>query len=174
MMKKNIALFPLVLASLVAGGSALAAEPVEFTPRAGFGGESQGNGSLKLLLGKPRPFHVRSRGSERADGTFLLEQTVTFQGEPSRDRVWVISTVGPNRYSATLSDAAGTVTGVTSGPHLSLRYRVKGPLVMHQELKLMADGTTIDNVGTITLLGIRVGHLRETITRSGAGIPFDD
>jgi len=168
--RKTAALLPFALAALVAGGSSFAAGPVEFTPNAGFAGESEGNGSLQLLLGKPRPFHVQSRGSEQADGTFRLEQTISFEGEPARERVWVISTVSPNRYSASLSDAAGPVTGTTSGPHLSLRYRVKGPLVMHQELELMPDGKTIDNVGTITLLGIAVGHLRETITHSGPGI----
>jgi hypothetical protein len=173
-MIKTIGLLPFAVAAVVAGSSSLAAEPIEFTPNAGFAGESAGNGSLKLLLGKPRPFHVQSRGSEQADGTFRLEQTISFEGEPARERAWVISTVSPNRYSAALSDAAGPVTGTTSGPHLSLRYRVKGPLVMHQELELMPDGRTIDNVGTITLLGIPVGHLRETITRSGPAMPYDE
>jgi hypothetical protein len=36
---------------------------------------------------------------------------------------------------------------------------------MHQTLELMPDGKTIDNVGKITLLGIPVGRLHETITR---------
>ncbi len=172
-MRKAIGLLPFAVAAIVTGGSALAAEPIEFTPKAGFAGESEGIGSLKLLLGKPRPFRVQSRGSEQSDGTFHLEQTISFDGEPSRERVWVISTVSPNRYSATLSDAAGPVTGTTLGPRLSLRYRVRGPWVMQQELELMPDGRTIDNVGTITLLGIPVGHLRETIKRSGPAIPKD-
>ncbi len=165
-MKKIVALPPFLLAALIAGSSLRAAEQIEFTPKAGFGGESEGNGSLKLFLGKPRTFHVQSRGSEQRDGTFRLEQRVTFEGEPFQDRVWIISTVSPNRYSATLSDAAGPVTGTTSGPHLSLQYRVRGPLIMHQELELKPDGKTINNVGTITLLGIPVGHLHEIITRS--------
>lgn len=165
-MRKTLAPLLLVLAALAIGGPSHAAEPVEFTPAAGFGGESEGNGTLKLLLGKPRPFHVRSRGTEQDDGSFRLAQTITFEGESPQDRVWVISTVGPNRYSATLSDAAGPVTGITSGSRLSLRYRVRGPLVMHQELELMPDGKTIDNVATLTLLGVPVGRLQETITRS--------
>jgi len=173
-MRKALARLPLVLATLAAGGPLLAAEPIEFTPSAGFGGESEGKGTLKLLLGKPRPFQVQSRGSEQGDGTFRLEQSITFDGAPSQDRVWVISTISPNRYSATLSDAAGPVTGTTSGPRLSLRYRVRGPLVMHQELELMPDGKTIDNVGTITLLGIPVGRLQETIRRSTPVITSDD
>lgn len=166
-MSKIIALLPFALAALSAGGSLFAAELNAFTPQNGFGGVSEGKGSLQLFLGKPRPFHVQSRGSEQRDGTFRLEQSVTFEGKPSKDRVWIITTISPNHFSATLSDAAGPVTGSTSGTHLSLQYRVKGPFVMHQELELMQDGRTINNIGTLTLLGIPVGHMHETITRKG-------
>ena len=166
MMIKITGLLTFALVASIVGCSSFAAGPqLEFTPQNGFAGESEGNGSLKLLLGKPRAFHVESLGNEQKDGTFLLEQRVTFQGKPPEDRVWNLTTVSPDHYSATLSDAAGPVTGSTSGSHLSLQYRVKGPLVMHQELQLMPDGKTIDNVGVITLFGIPIGHLHETITR---------
>ena len=121
MMMKITGLLSFVLAALIVGCPSIAAEnQLEFTPQNGFGGASEGNGSLKLFLGKPRPFHVESRGSEQSDRTFRLGQRVTFQGEPPRDRVWVISTVSPNHYLARLSDAAGPVTGSTTGPRLSL------------------------------------------------------
>ena len=99
------------------------------------------------------------------DGTFRLDQTVTFQGQPSQERSWILKTIRQNHYTATLSDAAGPVTGLTNGSRLLLKYRVKGPLIMHQTLELMPDGKTIDNVGKITFLGVTVGHLHETITR---------
>lgn len=170
-MKKITAILAFSLSACFPVCSAIAAEQVvEFTPRNGFSGESEGDGTLKLLFGKARPFHVESHGKEEDDGTFRLQQRVAFEGKRPEDRAWIISTVRPNRYSATLSDAAGPVTGSTAGSHLSLRYRIKGPLVMHQELELMPDGKTIDNVGTITLLGIPVGHLRETITRTAPAV----
>lgn len=170
MMKTTAALLTLALLTCSPGSALFAAgQQLAFTPKNGFAGESEGNGTLKLFLGKPRPFHVESHGAQQSDGTFRLEQRIAFEGKPPRERVWIITTVSPGQYSATLSDAAGPVTGATSGPNLSLRYRVKGPLVMHQELELMPDGTTIDNVGTVTLLGIPVGHLHETITRSQRG-----
>lgn len=141
------------------------AGPLEFTPHNGFSGRSEGNGTLKMLAGKHRPFHVESRGYDQADGTFRLDQTVTFQGEPSEERFWILTPAGPNHYTGTLTDAAGRVTGTTKGARLLLKYRVKGPLIMHQTLELTRDGKTIDNVGKITLLGIPVGHLHETIVR---------
>ena len=163
---KISALLVLVLCISVVGVSSRAKEgSLEFTPRNGFIGHSEGNGTLKLFWGKRRPFHVESHGYDQPDGTFRLDQTVTFQGQPSQKRTWILKTTSQNRYTGTLSDAAGTVTGRTDGSRLLLEYRVKGPLIMHQTLELMADGKTIDNVGKITFLGITVGRLHETITR---------
>lgn len=167
----------LLAAATVACPMATAQTPVEFTPSAGFGGESEGRGTLKFVFRKPRVFHVTSRGTEQGDGTFRLDQTITFAGEPPQSRFWVMTRTAPNRYAATLSDAAGPVEATVSGPRLSLRYRVKGPVFMHQELVLSADGRTIDNVGVVRLLGIPIGRLQETITRkvpaSTSGDPVD-
>lgn len=92
-MKKPTALAPFILATLIANGTLSAAQKIEFTPKAGFGGKSEGNGSLKLLFFKPQPFHVLSHGSNQHDGTFRLEQRVTFEGKSPKDRLWIISTV---------------------------------------------------------------------------------
>jgi hypothetical protein len=163
---KFSALLALVLCISVVSASSWADErPMEFTPHNGFYGRSEGNGILRLFLGRPRPFHVESHGYDQADGTFRIDQTVTFQGQPSHERSWLLKTIRQNHYTATLSDAAGPVTGFTNGSRLLLEYRAKGPLIMHQTLELMPDGKTIDNVGRITLLGIPVGRLHETITR---------
>ena len=155
-----------VVVALVAGDALRAQEPpAAFTPRVGFGGRSEGNGSLRLLLGKPRPFHVESSGHDRPDGTFQLDQAITSRNKPTQYRTWVMTTVGPHQYSATLSDAAGVVAARTDCNRLNLRYRYAGPLVVRQTLGLMPGGRTIDNVGRITLLGLPVGRLHETIVR---------
>lgn len=154
----------LLMFLLALSALALPPEAKTFTPKAGFGGASEGRGTLKLLFGDPRPYHVQSYGRVLANGTFRLDQTVVFQGEPSKHRHWILTTVQPGEYTGTLSDAAGKVTGHTQGPRLTLRYRLKGPLMMHQTLEIKPDGT-IDNVGRITLLGVPVGHLQETIVR---------
>lgn len=157
----------LLMGLLTLPAFAMAQTPTTFTAQAGFGGASEGTGTLKLLFGKPRPYHVESDGRLLDDGTFRLDQTVMFEGKPTTHRHWLLTTAKPNEYTGTLSDAAGKVTGRTDGPRLTLRYRVKGPLVMHQTLVMKPNGT-IDNVGRITLLGIPVGHLQETIVRKPA------
>jgi len=163
MMKLQWLLTIILLAQLA--GLPAHAQQVLFTPENGLSGSSQGNGSLRFFLGHPRPFHVHSFGRSGSDGSFTLKQTVAFEGHETQTRSWAIHQVSPLHYAGTLSDAAGTVTGLTSGRRLTLKYRIKGPLVMHQILELMPDGKTIDNVGRITLFGIPVGFLHETIRR---------
>ena len=141
------------------------AQQILFTPENGLSGWSEGDGSLRLFLGQRRAFHVRSYGQSQSDGSFTLKQTIAFEGQETQSRSWIIRQVTPLHYTGTLSDAVGTVSGHTSGKRLSLKYRVKGPLVMHQILELMPDGKTIDNVGRITLLGIPVGFMHETSRR---------
>lgn len=141
------------------------AQQTLFTPENGLSGMSEGDGSLRILLGQRRAFDVRSHGQSEPDGSFTLKQDVAFEGQESHTRLWTIRQVAPLHYTGTLSDAAGTVSGQTSGQRLSLRYRIKGPFVMHQVLELMPDGKTIDNVGRIKLFGIPVGCMRETIRR---------
>ena len=117
-MKTTALLSCLLTASIVCCGSFAAEPQLDFTPKHGFSGSSTGKGTLKMLLGKPLQFQVQSQGTEQRDGTFRLEQRLTFQGEPPHERVWILTTVAPNRYSGRLSDAAGPVTGSTSGTHL--------------------------------------------------------
>lgn len=153
----------------VVSTTAIAADPPrEFTPQAGFEGASKGVGTLRLIGRAPQRFRVESTGTRRPDGTFHLAQTIAMQGEAPRRRSWTIRTLGGNRYAATLTDAAGPVSGSHAGRRLVLDYRIKGPLVMHQQLDLSEDGMTIDNIGTIRAFGIRVGRLEETITRTRA------
>lgn len=162
-MKSRCLLTCLVLSLLL--GLPAQAQQVLFTPEVGLSGASRGSGSLKFLVGSRRAFHVRSFGTSERDGSFTLNQTVSFVGQEPTTRSWVIRTVSPLHYAATLTDAAGSVSGHTSGRHLFLKYRVKGPFVMHQVLHLLPDGKTIENVGRVTLFGVAVGFLQETIRR---------
>jgi hypothetical protein len=139
-------------------------DAVVFTPKYGFSGPSEGNGVLRLLLGH-KSFHVENHGFDRPDGSFQLDQTVQFAGETPETRTWIIRSSGGLRYTATLSGTSGVVTGEALGSRLNLRYRIKGPLVMHQRLTLAPDGKSIDNAGRVTLLGIPIGSLQELIRR---------
>jgi hypothetical protein len=128
-----------------------------------FAGRSEGRGSLRLLAGKERAFRVESFGAMQSDGSFRLNQDVSFEGKPVQSRHWIMRQ-RDGQSSVSLSDAAGPVTVRTEGRRLLLRYRLnRGGLVMHQRLELAADEKSVSNRGTIRFLGIPVGRLRETI-----------
>lgn len=135
-----------------------------FVPEEVFAGNSVGKGELRLLLGKGRPFTVESRGTTQANGDFLLEQKMHFEGEPVQSRSWVMRRTSPGRYFATLTGAAGPAEGRTEGSRLTLRYPLtRWGLVMHQTLDLTEDRQAVKNYGSIRFLGIQVGQLQETI-----------
>ena len=139
-----------------------------FNPVKAFAGRSHGDGTLSVILQPPQPYHVESRGFTQTDGTFRLEQTVTFTGKPPQKRVWLLKKVSPTDYAGTLSDAAGPVEGHITGPQFNLIYPLPGNLTMHQTLTLKPGGKVIDNLGRITFWGLEVGYLHETIERRHA------
>ncbi len=145
--------------------SALAQDaPIVFTPQSGFSGRSEGDGDLHLFFSH-KPFHVESRGFDRADGSFQLDQAVQFTGKATENRTWVIRSAGDFKYTGTLTGVAGLVTGASSGNQLTLQYRAKGPIIIHQTLILSPDGRTIENNGRITLFGIPIGSMHELIRK---------
>lgn len=150
---------------LAAASPALSESPsTVFTPQSGFSGRSEGDGVLHLFFSN-KPFHVESHGFNRPDGSFQLDQSVQFTGRAAEERTWIIHSAVASRYTGTLTGAAGIVTGESSGLRLNLRYRIKGPIVVHQTLTLSPDGKSIDNDGRITLLGIPIGSIHELIRR---------
>ncbi len=97
---KVLALMILVLCISVVSVSSQAKEKsLEFTPQNGFSGHSEGNGKLRLFFGKQRLLRVESHGYDQADGTFRLDQTVTFEGQPSQKRFWILKTSGQNHFT---------------------------------------------------------------------------
>ncbi len=152
--------------SLAGVAPAIAEEPANtFIPDVVFAGHSEGDGQSRIFFKPAKSFHVESFGHALPDGTFRLDQSTTYRGEPTTKRFWLIKNIGQNKFAATLSDASGPVDGFVEGARLKFSYRVKGIFVLHQQLELQPDGKTIDNVGKVTLLGIPIGWLRETIVR---------
>jgi hypothetical protein len=138
---------------------------IDATPERLFAGTTTGRGTLRLGWGAPRRFRVRSTGTPQADGSFRLEQVVTFDGQAPRRRRWILRREGANRYSFDLSDAAGAGEARVDGGRLVLDYPLPRGLRMHQVLVPAADGRSIANAGRLRWLGLTVGRLTETIER---------
>lgn len=143
-------------------GAGPAMRPEQF-----FAGATRGWGVLETRGGRPsQRFTVEGRGATAADGSFGLEQTVRWGDGRVEQRAWRLVADGPQRYRGTLTDARGAVTAEIVGNVFHLRYRLADPAVMmEQHLYLQADGRSVLNSATVTVMGMPVAHLTETIVR---------
>ena len=145
----------------------------EFRPEQFFDGTTHGEGTLVQRFKADRKVSVEGRGTKQPDGSFRLDQSVTYADGSKEERSWTMKRTGAHSYSATLSDASGLMKGETSGNVFRLRYLLRHPAVyMNQELFLQPDGKTVLNIATVTVLGVTWARLSETITREKP-VPLD-
>ena len=130
-----------------------------------FAGRLDGVGTLKIVLHAPAMTHVTSVGHAGADGVLALDQHIEQQGKPARDRQWRIRPLGNGRYTGTLTDASGPVTGETQGNRLHLHFPMKGGMRLDQWLTLSADGQVAQNHLIVRKLRVTVATLDETIRK---------
>ena len=153
------------LLSSCAGGpppSSIAAGP-PFAAERFFAGRLDGTGMLRIALHAPSTTHVTSIGKVAPDGTLTLDQHIEQQGKPARDRQWRIRPLGNGRYTGTLTDATGPVTGEAVGNRLHLRFSMKGGMRVDQWLTLSPDARVAQNRMIVRKLGVTVATLDETI-----------
>jgi hypothetical protein len=139
----------------------------ELRPELFFAGSTHGVGTLDQRGKAPRKLRVEGLGRWDADSIFRLDQKVTFDDGATESRTWYLRRKGQSEYTGTLSDATGTVTAQTNGNVFHLRYLMRQPAVyMDQKLFLQANGRTVLNVATVSVLGVPWARLSETITRA--------
>lgn len=139
-------------------------------PELFFAGSTTSSGVLEDASGAPtRRLHVRGTGAAQPDGSFRLDQSITFDTDPPTQRSWSLRPVDAHRYTGTLTDAAGPVEAEAFGDVFHLRYPMRSPAGgrMEQWLYLQPDGRTVVNEAIVRLLGVVVAHLSERITREG-------
>lgn len=135
-------------------------------PERFFEGETRGTGTLELFTGRRRSLQVQGHGRTEADGSFRLDQVVTFEDGAVEKRTWRLVRIDAHTYTGTLSEAAGPVTAERMGNRLSVRYLLRRPAVrVEQRLYLRPDGRTVLNLATITVAGIPWARLEEVITK---------
>jgi hypothetical protein len=147
--------------------SAFEGDPPEMRPEVFFAGVTRSSGVLENRSGAPtRRFHVEGTGVTLPDGSFRLEQSVTFDHDAPEMRTWIMRRLDTHHYTATLTDASGAMHGEAYGDLFHLRYSMKTPVGGHMEqwLYLQPDGHTVMNEATVRLFGVVVAHLSERIT----------
>ena len=164
----------LILAVPLAACSALAPESFadgtpEMRPETFFLGATVSSGVQEDRGGAPtRRFHVAGSGTVLADGDLRLDQTIDFDGDPPRERSWVLHRIDAHRYSASLTDATGPVRAEAYGNLFHLRYAMQSPFggEMEQWLYLQPDGSTVMNEATVSVFGVVAARLSERISRA--------
>lgn len=138
-------------------------------PVAFFSGRTHGEGALEVRFGKRRELSVEGNGYRTPDGSFQLDQTITYADGAVETRRWVLKQRDATSWTATLSDASGTVSAEATGNLFHLRYQIRSPRVfMEQWLYLQPDGQSVLNLAEVTVLGVPYARLSETITRVNA------
>lgn len=136
-----------------------------FDPVAFFAGETEGRGTLTIVLRRPQPTLVEGRGTVAPNGTLTLEQEVSRGGRAPTHRTWRLHRIGADRYAGSLTDATGPVVAEVAGNRLHIGFAMKGGLRAQQWLYLAADGKSARNRMVITKVGVPVASLDEEIVR---------
>jgi hypothetical protein len=143
-----------------------ASDRPELRPEVFFAVRTNGTGELEARGRSPRSMRVEGFGRSEVDGTFRLDQTVTFADGAVETRR-LMRRVDSHAYTATLSDAAGEVAAEANGNVFHLRYLLRRPAVyMEQWLYLQPDGRSVINFATVSVAGIPLARLSEQIIRA--------
>ena len=164
MVTKAIKPFPLCAFALAAT-AAPAQAPRSFDPVAFFTGRTQGQGELKELVGRAKRTATQSLGRVDQDGWLILDQKVTIEGDPVRQRRWRLKLVAPGKYRGTLSDAKGPVEAEVTGQSARIRYMMKGGIKVEQTLTPLPGGKALNNRATFKKFGMKVATLNERIEK---------
>jgi Protein of unknown function (DUF3833) len=141
------------------------AAPPGFAPEQFFVGRTEGQYVVQVMLSGRHAVRDHGRGHIERGGAVVLEQIVEEEGKPARRRSWRLMRAGPNRFTGTISDASGPVTGELTGNVLHLRYRsAEGPSV-EQWITLHPGGRTAHNRMVFRRFGLSVATLEGTIRR---------
>lgn len=130
-----------------------------------FTGRTEGEGVLNVMMSGSRAVRVSSVGRREPAGWVVLDQEIREEGKPARTRSWRLREVGPGRYTGTLSDADGPVTGLVTGNRLRLSFRMRGGMDVDQWLTLAPGGRWARNVLRVSKFGMTVATLDETIRK---------
>jgi hypothetical protein len=148
----HLALAALILFAIGAPAAALQrVDPLRF-----FSGQTETEGTVKILFNKP--FRSRSFGQGRIepDGSLTLVQRVEDEGKPPRERRWRVREVGSGRWAAAMSDAVGPVAIDQVGDRYRFRFRMKGNLAVEQWLAPLPGARTARTVTRARKFGMTV------------------
>jgi hypothetical protein len=156
----------LLVAGIAVGTSSAAAAPdPKLDMIAFFTGRTHADNVIKIAFHGPHKLIVDSTGGHNKEGEFVLIDTIREEGKPLRKRTWVMRAAGENRYTGSLSDAAGPVDVTVAGDSATIRYTMReGHMKIEQRLKLQPDGS-LSNHAAARKLGIKFATVEGTVRK---------
>ena len=121
---------------------------------------------LKQAFSSAKASHVTGIGAMRSNGVFVIDQTISIAGEPTRNRQWQLRQISLGQFGGTVSDGTSPVTIAASGNRLVIRYTMRGGLGLTSVLTIAPDGRSGRNETRIKKWGITVATLSETIRKN--------
>jgi hypothetical protein len=121
-----------------------------------FQGRTETVGTVKVIFRKP--YHTRSIGQGRMepDGSLFLVQRVQDDGKPATERWWRVRETGPDRFTATMSEAVGPVRIDKVGQRYRFRFKLKGNMSGEQMLTPLPGGRTALTNLKVKSMGVTV------------------
>jgi hypothetical protein len=153
----------LAVLALIIAAPAVAAPKLDML--AFFTGKTRADNVMKIAFKRSSRLLVESFGGKGDRGDFVLIDTVHEEGQPVRQRKWVMKPVGPDHYTGALSDAVGPVDVTVNGDTAMVRYTMKGGLKVEQKMQLRPDGKTLTNTVNVRKFGLKFARIDGTIRK---------
>ena len=144
----------------------LAQPAPHFSPRRFFTGSTEGRGLLLTMMPPQKTVVVQGSGRAEGEASVVLDQSIERTGSKISHREWRLTETSPDRYSGTLTDATGPVSGVVTGNDFHVHYRIKGGMTVDQHLYLQPGEAIVLNRMAFRKMGIVVARMNETIRRT--------
>jgi len=135
------------------------------SPEQFFVGRTESTGIVNIALSGSHTVRDRSRGRIEGGNTLILEQVVEEQGKPARSRTWRLVRSADNRFTGTISDARGPVTGDVRGNVIHLRYQSQEGPSVEQWITLDPNGRVARNRMVFRRIGITLATVNSVIWR---------
>ncbi|MGI8705203.1 MAG: DUF3833 family protein [Sphingomicrobium sp.] len=155
-------LLALVAAALGGAATAASAEKPQLDLIGFFTGRTHAVSEIKVAFRRPLGHVTHSVGRRAANGDLILVDTIKEEGEPKKERRWVMRRSGPNSFTGSMSEATGPVKITVAGNRATIRYKMKGGISIDQRLTQL-NPRTLSNHVSARKLGIRLGRLEGTI-----------
>ncbi|HEX5239266.1 MAG TPA: DUF3833 family protein [Sphingomicrobium sp.] len=152
-------------AALMLGAPLASAQQPQADPMRFFVGRTETHGTIKVIFKKAYRTSSVGEGRIQSDGSLMLVQRVTDDGQPPHERRWRVRETGPGEYAATMSEATSPVVIDRSGGDYRFRFTMKGNLNVEEWLTPLPGDRSASTVTKVRRFGMTVATAQSVIRK---------